>query len=371
MKITDILSAAQNKTLTYSMVAQLLVEQPTSGEESHAHMHTLDPFKVDTAKIKPDHFKCPPELVGSSLVKMRKAFWENPELHLHPASDYDRMKQNLGAKNMSGYSAQTSDPGQNPATFQPYNFYMDKSRLAENDTYLKRGMAQIDEKFEDAYSQLLIYKPQGSQQTVNASGPIASPADAKVPPPGATIIKNEIKVRQDKVHGTFLAMEAHSMFEDSESLVMCTANVLASDAGIVALGALNGRNANGSYVAVYSATGVQATAAAFLKNKPGGDPLKLAERSPSKVVIDPQTKQPRAPGPGTFAKLDIKRVVLVLKPHATGELIIVTCYPTAKDGQIPAVPPPPPTAADDVVELDKNANLFQVLKQGAPLDLKW
>ncbi len=371
MKITEVLSAAQTKTLTYSMIAQLLVEQPTRGEESHAHMHTLDAFKVDTSKIKPDRFQCPPELVGSSLVKMRKAFWENPEMHLHPDSDYDRMKQKLGTK--AAYAAPTFDPNAPPGAFEPYNFYMDKTRLADNDTYLKRGMAQIDEKFEDKHSQLLVYKPQGSATTVNASGPITNAAAAKMAPVGATVIKNELKVTSEKVHGTFLAMEAHSMFEDSESLVMCTANVLASDAGIEALTALSGRPAGGSYVAVYSAAAVEAVATAFVKNNAAAGPLKLAERSPANVAVDPATKQPRATGGGTFDKKDIKRVVLVLKPHLTGELIIVTCYPTAKDGQIPALPPllPPPTAADDVVELDKNANQFKIVKQGSPLDLHW
>jgi hypothetical protein len=367
MKITEVLNAAKTKQLTYSTIAQLLVEQPTAAEESHAHMHTLDAFKVDTSKIKPDRFQCPPNFAAKSLVQMRKAFWENPELHLHPDSDYDRMKQLKGK-----YAAPTYDP-KNPGTFEPYNFYMDKSRLADNDTYLKRGMAKIDEKYVDVHSQTLIYKPQGGGPTVNASGKIESLAHAKTAPAGAQIIKNEVKTQSEKVHGTFLAMEAHSMFEDSESLVMCTTAVLASDAGIAALQALDGRAAGGSYVAVYSATAVLAVAAAFAKNNAAAGPLKLAERSPTSVTVDPQTKQPRAPGLGQFGKKDIKRVVLVLKPHAAGELIIVTCYPTAKDGQIPALPPllPPPTAADDVVELDKNADLFQIVKQGDQLDLKW
>ena len=366
MKLTEVLTAAQTKNLTYSMIAQVLAEQPTAGEESHAHMHALDAFKVDTTKIKPADFKCPPELAAASLVKMRKAFWENPEMHLHPEADYGKMKTITGGNVATVYDGAPS------SAFTPYGFYMDKTRLAENDTYLKRGMGTIPEKFEDVHSQTLVYKPAGGAKNEGGTSNIATLADRKTAPVGATVIQDIVSTKSVKVHGNFLAMEAHSMFEDSESLVMSTACVLASDAGIAALDEMKGRAVGGSYIAVYSATAVEAVKAAFAKNK-ATEPLKAAERSPSKVEVDLTSKQAVARGMGKFLKTDIKRVVLVLKPSATGELIIVTCYPTSKSDQIPALPLalPPPTAADDVVELDKNLDIFQIVKQGAPLDLKW
>jgi hypothetical protein len=366
MKLTDVLTAAQGGTLTYSLVAQLLADQPTRGEESHAHMHTLDPFKSDTSKIKPESFKCPPELVASGLVKMRKLFWENPELHLHPEADYASMKSLKGTK-----AAVVTDGA--PATgYKPYDFYVDKTRLADNDTYLKRGMAAIPEKNENTYSQTLVYKMPGAAKNTGGTNKIATPADRLTAPVGATVVRDEVVTKQVKIHGQFMAMEAHSMFEDSEALVMCTAAVLASDAGIKGLKAMKDRVPGDSYVAIYSATAVTAVKAAYTKNA-AANPLKMVERSPSSVEVDMTTKQPKAKGGGSYLRSDVKRVVLVLKPEATGNLVIVTCYPTASDGQIPALPPalPPPTADDDVVEVDKNANVFKIVKQKTPLDLKW
>lgn len=85
MKLSEVLAAVKGGNFTCSSGAQLLSEQPTADEVSHAHIHALDPFQVDVSKIKPDSFKAPSTVQVSTLLDGRKKFWENPELHLNPA----------------------------------------------------------------------------------------------------------------------------------------------------------------------------------------------------------------------------------------------------------------------------------------------
>jgi hypothetical protein len=159
MKLASVLSDVKKKQFSCSMGAQLLAGQTTLNEESHAHIHSLDPFKVDVAKIKPEGFKAPsgplfatvtPEF--TSLVQERKKFWENPELHLHPEASHP-------------HKSQLYDDSKAKSAFQVHEYYLDRTRLAVNDTYLKRGMAEIKEKYDVTYSQQLIYADSGGKKT--------------------------------------------------------------------------------------------------------------------------------------------------------------------------------------------------------------
>ena len=100
MKLASVLSEVKNKQFNCSKGAELLADQPTKDEESHAHVHSLDPFKVDVSKIKPEGFKAPSGPVFAtvnpaftSVVQERKKFWENPELHLHPEASHPHKSQ--------------------------------------------------------------------------------------------------------------------------------------------------------------------------------------------------------------------------------------------------------------------------------------
>ena len=357
MKLAYVLESLKKGQFTCSEGAQLLAEQPTLGEESHAHMHSLDPFKVDVSKIKPEAFKAPSTVLFNSLVQERKQFWENPELHLHPEASHP-------------HKSQVFDPSFTSTTFKPYEFYVDKTRLAVNDTYLKRGMSDIAEKKELSFTQKIVYQKQGEKKPTSSDFKLASKTDKPTLPEGAKLVKAlEVKETEVKIHPAFMAMDKHSMFEDSEVLVMATTAVILSDAGLLALSELKTR-AVGNYIAVFSASGVKAVESSFLKNKAIA-PLKQVERSPASVKVDTTGKQPQVVTTGAqYDKVDMKRVVLVVKKDAKGELIIVTCYPSQKT---PAVipPTPPPTPDDDVLELDKSTNDVRIVKQVGAIELKW
>ncbi len=355
MKLSEVLAAVKGGNFTCSSGAQLLSEQPTADEVSHAHIHALDPFQVDVSKIKPDSFKAPSTVQVSTLLDGRKKFWENPELHLNPADGHP-------------HSSQIYNPS-SPPKFEPYEFYLDQSKLATNDTYLKRGMDTVPEKTVTTYSQMMVYQEPGKPKPTSSSFPLTSKTDVPVLPTGAVLKKAlDVKETVTKIHPTYLKMEAHSMFEDSEVLVMATTGVILSDAGLLALTELESR-AEGSYIAVFSATAVKAVDDAFIKNKAKA-PLQMVERSPGSTSVNTTGKQPKLETSGAvYKKVSMVRTVLVIKKDK-GDLIIVTCYPSQSH---PALPPPnpPPTATDDVVELDKSAAVFRVIKQSKLIELKW
>jgi hypothetical protein len=357
LKLAYVLESLKKGQFNCSEGAQLLAEQPTLGEESHAHMHSLDPFKVDVSKIKPEAFKAPSTVLFNSLVQERKQFWENPELHLHPEGSHP-------------HKSQVFDPSSTSTTFKPYEFYVDKTRLAVNDTYLKRGMSDIAEKKELSYTQQIVYKEKDAPKPTSQLFKLTSKTDKPALPTGAKVVKDlGVKETEIKIHPAFMAMDKHSMFEDSEVLVMATTAVILSDAGLLALSELKTRAA-GNYVAVFSASGVKAVETSFLKHKATA-PLKQVERSPTNVKVDTTGKQPQVVTTGaTYEKVDMKRVVLVVKKDATGDLIIVTCYPSQKTPTV-IHPTPPPTADDDVVEVDKSTNDVRIVKQVGPIELKW
>jgi hypothetical protein len=355
MKLSDVLVAVKGGNFTCSTGAQLLAEQPTTDEVSHAHIHALDPFQVDTTKIKPSAFQAPSTVPVSALIDGRKKFWENPELHLHPLDAHP-------------HQAQVYNPSA-PPKFEPYEFYLDQSKLATNDTYLKRGMDTIPENTVTTYSQTVVYQESGKPKPTSGSFSLASKTDSPVLPTGAVLKKAlDVKETVTKIHPTYMKMEAHSMFEDSEVLVMATTAVILSDAGLLALGELDGR-AEGSYIAVFSATAVKAVDVAFVKNH-ATVPLQMVERSPGSTTVNTTGKQPKLETSGAvYKKVSMVRTVLVVKKDK-GDLIIVTCYPSQSHPVLPP-PNPPPTATDDVVELDKSAALFRVIKQSKSIELKW
>jgi hypothetical protein len=198
--------------------------------------------------------------------------------------------------------------------------------------------------------------------------PLTSKTDKAVLPDGATLVKDlGVKETVTKVHPNYLAMEKHTMFEDSEVLVMATTAVLLSDAGLLALSELESQGA-GHYVAIHSASAVSAVEAKFRKHKPSEPSLKLVERSPQSVQVDTSGKQPQVVTTGAqYDKVDMKRIVLVMKKDASNELIVVTCYPS----QMHPAALPPPGPDDDVVELDKATGTVRVLKQVGAIELKW
>ncbi len=360
MKLSEILKELKANTFTCSTGAQLLAEQPTKDEVSHAHMHSLDPFNVDIAKIKPASFQAPSTLDVTPLALERQRFWQNPELHLNP-------------KGAHPHQSQVFDPATKaPSTFKPYEFYVDETRLASNDTYLKRGMAEIAEQSVTTYSQKLIYVPSKGAKPTSADFPVAGKTDTAAVPTGGTLTKAlPVQAKVTKIHPTYQKMEAHSMFEDSEVLVMSTSAAILSDAGLLMLTELHSKPV-GTYLAVFSASAVKAVDAAFKKTT-GAAPLRMVERTPASVSVNTTGPQPKLETAGaTYARTDMKRVVLVVKKDASDDLIIVTCYPSQSDPVLPVTmpPTPPPTADDDVVEIEKGTK-FQVVKQKTAIDLKW
>lgn len=360
MKLADILKELKSNSFTCSSGAQLLAEQPTRDEVSHAHIHSLDAFSVDVGKIKPASFQAPSTVDVTALKSAKKDFWENPEVHLQP--------EGSGAHTSTVFDPATKDV----ASFKPYEFYVDKTKLASNDTYLKRGMTEIAEKTQTTFTHKLVFKPSGATKPISQDFPVTSKTDKASVPTGGALVKDVgVVEKTTKIHPTFQAMEAHSMFEDSEVLVMATTAVILSDAGLVALTELD-KKAAGSYIAVFSASAVAGVDDTF-KKKSTGAPLKMVERSPASVKVN-TTGAPTVETKGaTYKKVDMKRAVLVIKKDVAGDLIIVTCYPSQQHPTVPPTlpPTPPPAAADDVVELDKSAADYRIVKQATPIVLKW
>jgi hypothetical protein len=314
MQVLAIFKKARNGSLTCSDVAELLADQPTADGTSHAHMHTVDGFRSDPYKIIENH------TLGLDLENRgaKKRDWALDDAHLFPAAQS---------------KLPVFDPS-NPTAMSKGRVYMDPARQAKDDSYNLRtklpeapATTRTDETY---FVKRLPDAPRGTPTNIQ----IASRADAPIPPGDTSLYVMENGARKVFVTRRTVvtapripATSAHTMFEDSESMVMHVTAALKSDAGREVLKTLVLRGAGEKKtVGIFSKTAVRAVAAKFaaVAGSKGKAPV------PSQVMSRVADSAPDRSPIGTFttSKHNIDHVVLVLGASPTFDLVVVTAYPT-------------------------------------------
>jgi hypothetical protein len=319
-KISFFYQKVFSKTLNCSQVLELLMNQPTADETSHAHLHTCDGFRLDPSKITVNVFGMPVD----QLKQEKQKQWEY-DSHLFPAQKSPLTTYAAGA--YGGLDVNTRK-GQ---------VMLDKSRIAQSNQYNERtGLAAIPAVPAQHGTRYYVKKlpaGKGKPTDVDIPGPVApatfNPAEYVCQPPG------QIKVFQGQGPQIALglplvpAKSTHTMFEDSESMVMHLTAALLSDAGLAVLATLkkNGHN-SGKTVGIFSKTAVLAVSRQFqsvaAKKSSPYTPAKTLDRKSDTDAINPRTLT------GTFTKSDkgIDHIVVVLACSLSNDLVVVTCYPS-------------------------------------------
>jgi hypothetical protein len=310
-----------SKTLNCSQVLDLLMNQPTADERSHAHLHTCDGFRLDPSKITVNVFGMPIDQVR--LQKQKQ--WEY-DSHLFPTA----------TNPLSTY--QTAAYGGLDLNTRKSQVMLDQSRIAQSNQYNERtGLAAIPalpaQYGTRHYVKKLAPGGKGKPTDEDIPGPLPpatlNPAEYVCQPPG------QIKVFQGRGPQIAPALplvpakSTHTMFEDSESMVMHLTAALLSDAGLAVLATLkkNGHN-SGKTVGIFSKTAVLAVSRHFqnvaAKKTAAYTPAKTLDRKSDTDVANPRMLT------GTFTKSEkgIDHIVVVLACSLSNDLVVVTCYPS-------------------------------------------
>lgn len=308
MKVSTVYTKALFGKLTLSNTVQLLAEQPTRGEESHAHMHMRDGFTIKRTAIanKGKHYRdtkvadwsadshlflpgtsSPPPYEGLAYVGKSRVY-----------QDVDRAAIPLreGAT-ISKYSARSGLP-KVPAV----------PEVRATQDYVKR------------------LSPMGGR-----GGPTDVPLVDYSPTDGHRYVMSgqSVKVFHRSVLVTLTvpekpATESHTMFEDSEAMVMHLAAALSSPAGIKMLWIL--------YTRYHSQVDTDKTVGIFSKTSVYAVRSHIGRVSPSKpyplaLIRTADTDGNRhLLGTFTMTTSPIDHVVVVLGVKGT-ELTVITCFP--------------------------------------------
>jgi len=81
IKVGFICQKSLSGTLTCAQVLDLMMDQPTADETSHAQLHTADGFRIDPAKIVVNVLGLPID----TLKQQKQTEWGSYDSHLHPA----------------------------------------------------------------------------------------------------------------------------------------------------------------------------------------------------------------------------------------------------------------------------------------------
>jgi hypothetical protein len=364
---------ASNRMLTVAQCVELLMDQPTADEASHAQMHLNDRFASDASKIK-----------GSLDAVGRATTWQTGDMHLSPAG-YTPLTTYAPAD----IAKLLDDPQHKDKIF------VDATRLPLSAKYKKRtglpeipAEAAVTQKQTLAFSQpggkgapkKMEYRPDNGGEVLDAgvwkaAGPFGLMPKAK----GSADLKLETKDIVI-VPGKPLVPESppHSMFEDSETMAMLLAAVLLSDAGVYMLDHLRKRTTlPPQNVAVYSNSAVAAVRAKFAtvsqKATAAGKPLQGAAAQPLGFIertakVDPTDPRVILADANRLPK-DIKHVVLVADVLADRQFKITTFYPSE---QTTAQACGAPTRAwEDLVEMEKGQYRLQTQPAHRAIPLNW
>ena len=316
--VNKVLLKAKAGTLTCSKVLEIMMAQPTHDETSHAQMHLLDSFQWNPLTWKTHYMKQTPAYqaqVSEADHALRKQTEWAPAAHLTPKI----------AQKLPTYSGTPGGPG----------LHMDEARLAQSDKYDRRtGHGELPGIAEKSGQRLVVLKknPAGKgapQKEEIASADIvnANPARYAV---DATYVQDTktgtAKIMTEKVvFAKAIPIEparpAHSMFPDSESMVLHLTAALLSDAGLGVLTGLDGASPGGGETyCIYSKTAAKVVRG--LKN--AGKAPEMLMRTKDTDMVD---KRIELASHSEIAR-NIDHVVVVLRKHADGSLLIVTAYPS-------------------------------------------
>ncbi|GEN13392.1 hypothetical protein SAMN05443572_12022 [Myxococcus fulvus] len=287
MKVTVLLNLVRQNMLNYSTVIELLAQQPTT-TSSHAHMHLFD------------------KQLGQG------------DAHLFPKASAP----------LTTYSPS------NMSALAEGSVYLDEERLAPDESYNERtGLpARAELRGPDitqAYVRRLPDGGSGKPLEVDVS-PTALPSllmdghkYVMDKASGSIKLFNKFVSRGPVIQPARKKTSSHSMFPDSESMVMHLTAALYSKAGEMALSHLMLNPGDpGKTVGVFSKTAVR-----HVKN------FDKTQRLRNKGTLKERTRKYDA-GENLIAGFDyrdapIDHVVVVLAKAEKGDLLVRTCYPSA------------------------------------------
>ncbi|MGJ5819565.1 hypothetical protein [Paludibaculum fermentans] len=320
-KVSYFYQKVLSKTLKCSQVLDLMMNQPTADETSHAHLHTCDGFRLDPAKITVNVLGMPID----QLRQQKEREWAY-DTHLFPAGNNPLTRYQAdayGALDLNTRKSQVMLDGSRIAGLNQYN---ERTGLGE--------LARVDAVHGTRYYvKRLAPGNKGKPIDVDIAGPAATgglnPVDYVCQPPGV------IKVFQGRGPEIAAALpmvpakSTHTMFEDSESMVMHLTAALLSDAGLAVLETLKRRgNDGGKTVGVFSKTAVMAVARHFQnvaqQKVTAYNPAQTLDRKSDTDALNPRQLT------GTFTRTtrNIDHVVLVMACSLLNDLVVVTCYPS-------------------------------------------
>lgn len=349
MLVKDIRKQIVDETLTYSDVVAILFKQPVADGTSHAHMHTRDGFTSTT--------------IGKSGLGLDDA---------HLVQD---------ARGLTSYDASTLLT----TVVQEGVVYIDANRVVKSGIYSNRtGLPAQAAVLDPSRKRFKVFlpiknnKPQlvevqqsdypGIDFTNITANDITQIATANAP---SAVLDLSKKFVVSPIAGSDVVLPArdkdspaHSMFPDSESMVMHLTASLYSKAGRRALFYLD-MKPEGETVGIFSKTAADYVESVEAKTNSLKNDANL-RRLMVERVRNTDTSGSVISGFTTATK-KIDHIELILARSSSGDMIVVTCYPTAKStkdsiGTVTLV-------NEDICEPTLGTHL-RIATQSYP-DLKW
>lgn len=359
MTLEQIIASIKGGTFSCSNVLDILMDQPTNTQagrvESHAHMHVKEGFKIGLSGFGGDDFS----------LSRKKLHWENPT-HLYAVGDdYGRMLVDSGtdARTMQIYAEHYGGVFQDRGRLPPDNRYANRSGQEE----LKKTKYTIYKYEKENAPPCKVTVTQDEIKNIEENLPELigrekgkyAPKSTKCPTKLRFDEKTEIIVSDKN------ASPAHSMFPDSESLVMHLTAALMSPAGIMVLNKL-----------MEYGPGAKETVGIFSKSARLAVEKQLNCSGVAMLnrTLEVDTSKPRDDTTGLYPTTgriietphNIDHIVAVLGYRQSGELNVITCFPSAKNTEDSIK-----TATDDnqdiaelkfgehtKVDIDKDIKLF-------------
>lgn len=311
MKMSNVVFKATSGSLTCSDIVTILMDQPTGSTESHAHMHTLEGFR-----IKSNLFK-------KATYREKVKHWEG-DSHLFPKSVH------VPGRVVIDSSADLTDLDKN----NPFCVFQDSDRLPPDRSYADRtGLNELPQVKETTYRVFkIVAKSKPLEETYDCKSALASLKVGKNPGDYRAKSSKDNSIRYIEVSKTVAprvpASPAHSLFPDAESMVMHLTAALLSAAGKQVLRHLfmNITAGEQKTVGIFSKTAVRAVTA-FDSSVPSFMFLRQLDVDTTKPR-DSMTGRYPATGKVLITKMPIDHIVVVLGHRAKGELNVITCYPS-------------------------------------------
>jgi len=388
MLIIDVVAKNIDGNLTCSEVAELLADQQNSGGVSHLHMHARDGFATyatpmfrlnsrgERVQYEEAHMTSPERVERAGVVPVMTPGAKPPKSNF-------ALSRNMMAK---------AEPG--PSARSKYDYRSNQPEIAES---AERGIlvpmvlkvipkakpAPVD--ISDELAPIPVIGLDGTdpgrrnavvnlrgvdRYATKKEGSFVGAMGTKVPKVQYVYQQQHAKV--PRLPGS----EKHTMFEDSESMVMYLTAVLRSTAALhMLVNLLDKKPGDATTVGVFSKTAVWQVAQ-HVRNKgakaksPPPEP-KVIERVTN---VDPSIARTAAnPNPVldtfTYASKPIDHVVLVMGRRADGALNIVTLFPSP-DTTLATI------GVSNAPNLDIEEPVFMGAKTATPMDknhkpLRW